>query len=297
MKNQAENLRLLVQRMKQDIEVQIQGQERHSRVITVASGKGGVGKSNFAVNLAIALIDFRQKVLILDADLGLANIDVILGISPQYNLAHVITGEKSLSDIIFDGPRGLKIIPGGTGLHELANLQEWQLASFLTKLGHLDGIADCFLIDASAGLSKSVLSFALSADEIMVVTTPEPTALTDAYGLIKTIHQQRFNGQIKLVVNRVSTAAEGVSVYNKLKTAVNRFLKYEIEFLGAIREDAHIGQAVKEQYPFILAYPYSPASCDIFTIAAAMTKQEYIPQTNRGLKAFFSKVAASIRQV
>lgn len=297
MKNQAENLRLLVQRMKQDMEGKIQGKERNTRIITVVSGKGGVGKSNFAVNLALALMGLRKRVILLDADMGLANIDVILGISPSYNLAHVIANEKSFSEILYEGPRGLKIIPGGTGMYELANLQDWQLESFLTKLGHLDGLADYFIIDSSAGLSKAVLSFALSADEIIIITTPEPTALTDAYGMIKTVCQLHFDRKIKLVVNRASSFAEAATVYNKLKIAVNRFLKCSVDFLGSIREDKNVVQAVHQQQPFIISHPYSAASYDVITIAAKLTQHKDDQSGGQNLKSFFQQVTDSFRWV
>ena len=295
MDNQAENLRLFVKTMKQQMEAQIQGENRKTRVITITSGKGGVGKSNYAVNLAIALTELKQKVILLDADLGLANIDVIFGINPVFNLAHVIAGEKTVSQIICEGPKGLKIIPGGSGMHELANLNEWQINSFLLKLSHLEGIADFFLIDTAAGLSKAVLSFALSADEVMVITTNEPTALTDAYGLIKTIRQQRYSGKISLVVNRVTSTADAVVVYNKLKTAISRFLKYPVEYLGAIREDPRVGEAVKEQQPFIIRFPLCEASKDIHAIAARLTDQQYDFPKESGIKVFFSKVAHYFR--
>jgi len=295
MNKQADNLRILAQRMRNNVQAKIKGQNNVTRVITVTSGKGGVGKSNFSVNLGLALSEMKQRVLILDADLGLANIDVILGITPSYNLAHVIAGEKTIPEIICEGPRGLNIIPGGSGMHELANLKDWQIENFLAKLSHLEGMADYLIIDTGAGLSKAVLSFVLAADEVIVVTTTEPTAITDAYGLIKTIRQQRYQGKVKVVVNRATSPADANIVFNKLKIAISRFLKYQIEFLGEIREDSKVGQAVKEQQPFVIGYPLCPATQDIYTIAAALSHQDYQPDTYLGVKMFFSKVTEYFR--
>lgn len=294
MNRQADNLRILAQKMKSDLRARIKGQGKVTRVITITSGKGGVGKSNFAVNLAIALCEFKQRVILLDADMGLANIDVILGISPPYNLAHVITGEKTIPDIIYDGPNGLRIIPGGSGMHELANLKDWQLENFLTKLSHLEGMADYMIIDTGAGLSKTVLSFVLAADEVIVLTTTEPTSLTDAYGLIKTVCQQRYHGKVSIVVNRTASDVEAGVVFNKLKVAVKMFLQYSIEFLGALREDSKVGKAVKEQQPFIRAYPLTNASQDIYSIAASLCNMEYKTEQG-GVKVFFNRVAEYFR--
>jgi flagellar biosynthesis protein FlhG len=232
----------------------------------------------------------------LDADLGLANIDVILGLTPFYNLSHVITGEKTITDIMVEGPKGLRIIPGGSGMQELANLKDWQLENFLTKLSQIDGKADYLIIDTGAGISKTVTSFGLAADEIIVVTTPEPTSITDAYGFVKTLHQQNYTGHIYLIVNRVSSPEDAQVVFNKLKIAVNRFLKYKIEFLGFVNEDSKVTQAVKEQHAFIVAYPNSAASQDIYSIAAKITNQEYKPvNSSNSLKTFFSKVINHFR--
>ncbi|MGI6144221.1 MAG: MinD/ParA family protein [Clostridia bacterium] len=290
MNNQADSLRLIVKQMKNSLHAQINRTKKGTRVITISSGKGGVGKSNLSLNLALALTDFKQKVILLDADMGLANIDVILGLTPLYNLAHVMVGEKNITDIITEGPHGLKIIPGGSGMQELANLKEWELENFLTKLSKIEGITDYLLIDTGAGLSKTVLSFALAADELIVVTTSEPTAITDAYGLIKTLCRQDYLGKIYIVVNRVSSPKEAAIVFNKLKIAVNRFLKHNIDFLGYVVEDAKVGQAVQDQKAFIIEYPHATASHNLYSIAAKITDQEDKLQQNNGLKAFFSKV-------
>ena len=295
MNKQADSLRLIVKQMKNSIQAQINGVEKGTRVITISSGKGGVGKSNLSLNLALALTDFKQKVMLLDADMGLANIDIILGLTPVYNLAHVIGGEKLIADIVVEGPQGLKIIPGGSGIQELANLKEWELESFLTKLSMIEGEADYLLIDTGAGLSNSVLSFALAADELIVVTTPEPTAITDAYGLIKALCQQDFTGKIYLVVNRVVSPKEAAVVFEKLQTATHKFLDYEIEFLGYIVEDVKVGQAIQAQKPFLIAYPQTMAANNLYTIAAKITDQENQVAAGKGIKGFFSKVIGYFR--
>lgn len=296
MNNQADALRLIVKQMKNSIQAQINGtNKKGTRVITISSGKGGVGKSNLSINLALALTEFKQRVILLDADLGLANIDVILGLAPAYNLSHVINDEKQISEIMMEGPNGLYLIPGGSGMQELANLKDWQLENFLTKLSKMEGEADYLLIDTGAGLSQSVLSFALAADELIIVTTPEPTAITDAYGFIKSLCQQNYRGRMYLVVNRVPTPKEAAVVYNKIQIAVSRFLKHNIEFLGFIVEDPKVKQAVHEQQAFILAYPQSFAAQNIYVIAAKLSDQEYQLEQQRGIKGFFNKVAQYFR--
>jgi len=295
MNRQADSLRFLALQMKNNLQAKISGQEKTTRVITVTSGKGGVGKTNFSVNLALALREMNYNVLILDADLGLANIDVILGISTHHNLLHVINGEKSIHEIIYEGPRGLQIIPGGSGIQELANLKDYQVENFLASLSRLDGYADLLIIDTGAGISNSVLSFALAAEEVIVVTTTEPTAITDAYGLIKTLRQQMFGGKIEVVVNRASSVTDGNIVYEKLRVAASRFLNYHVEFLGVIREDPKVSRAVKEQQPFILGYPTTMASQDIYQLAASLTQSKYVIGPKKGIKSFFNRLSEYFR--
>jgi len=297
MSTQLDRLRILAKNLKTKVEHELSGTENHTKVITVASGKGGVGKTNFTLNLGLALSEFGKRVLILDADLGLANIDVILGIAPRFNLYHVINGEKDLSDIIFEGPNGIKVIPGGSGIYELADLKEWQLERFLIKFSALENESDYLLIDTGAGLSKNVLNFALAADEIFIVTTPEPTSLTDAYGLIKTINKHKFTGIIKVIVNRAITYKEGELAANKLKIVVNRFLKNcELEIFGCILDDKVVSEAVKKQQPFLLTFPDSKASDGIYALAAQISEHQYVSKKAGGLKNYFSKIVTHFKK-
>ncbi|MFZ7104614.1 MAG: MinD/ParA family protein [Peptococcaceae bacterium] len=291
MSTQLDRLRALTRSLKNRAEKQIIGHEYPTKVITIASGKGGVGKTNFTLNLGLALAELGQRVLILDADLGLANIDVILGISPQYNLFHVINGEKDLSEIIAEGPKGIKIIPGGSGIFELADLKEWQLERFLIKLAELESESDYLLIDTGAGISKSVMNFTLAADEIFIVTTPEPTSLTDAYGLIKTLYKHNYPGILKLIVNKAVSPDEGEIAAKKLQIVVNRFLKNcQLHILGYILEDKAVPASVKKQQPFILNAPGSKATEGIYHLASKICNQHYENRKAAGLKSYFTKI-------
>lgn len=289
MRDQAEQLRVLARTLKQQVECDIKGTRKKTRVITVTSGKGGVGKTNFTINFALALMSYGQKVIILDADLGLANIDVILGVSPAHNLYSVIKGEKNIQDVITTGPQGLQFIAGGSGMQELANLRRWQVEQFIEKLEDLEGLADILIIDTAAGLSKNVMSFVLAADDVIVITTPEPTAITDAYGLVKAMSVKKKHGVVHLVVNKVEDAQEGDLTANKITLVAEKFLKLNIGHLGFILEDPFVSKAVKNQEPFILKYPNSSAAVCIQRLAAHLMNQEYTEPS--GVKAFFGRIA------
>jgi len=290
MRDQAEKLRVLARNLKNQVECEIKGTQKKTRIITVTSGKGGVGKTNFTINFALALMSYGQRVLILDADLGLANIDVVLGINPKYTLYNVLKGEKNIQDIILPGPQGLQIIAGGSGMQELANLRRWQVEQFIAKLEELEGIADILIIDTAAGLSRNVMSFVLAADEVIVITTPEPTAITDAYGLVKAMTSKRKHGVVHLVVNKVEDAQEADITASKLKIVAEKFLKLNIGHLGFILDDPSVSKAVKSQEPFLLKYPKSSATECILRLAAQMLEQELQPEP-AGVKAFFGKIA------
>ncbi len=238
-----------------------------TRVIAVTSGKGGVGKTNFSVNMGIALAKLGAKPLLVDADLGLANVDVIMGVLPPYNLGHVILGEKRITDVMINGPAGLRVIASGSGVYKLANLSEKSLEQCLLELNEIEKYADIMIIDTGAGLSKNVLKFVLAAGEVVVVTTPEPTAITDAYGLIKVVASSDPNTLIWLVVNMVKNDNEGSQVVDRLSTVSKRFLGIDLLPLGYIPYDPIIPRAVKEQQPFIISHPRSMAGQSVDQIA------------------------------
>ena len=264
--------------------------EQHTRVISITSGKGGVGKTNLTVNLALAAQDLQLRTLVFDADLGLANIDIVLGILPPHNLTHVLRGEKTIREVICHGPCGLPIIAGGSGVTELVNLAEWQLAKFINGLNDLEGLVDLILIDTGAGLSHTVMSFLYAANEVIVVTTPEPTSLTDAYAIIKLL-SQRKDCQVRVLVNRAQSQWEAEATYEKISKAANRFLGFAISFLGWVPEDPTVSQSVKRQKAFILEYANCPAALAVRQIATQLFPSGIAPKSDSGVKAFFARLA------
>ncbi|MDI3281306.1 MAG: MinD/ParA family protein, partial [Bacillota bacterium] len=196
--------------------------EKRTRVITVTSGKGGVGKTNLVANLGIALASEGLRVGLFDADLGLANIDVLLGLVPRYSLAHVLSGERQIEEIMVPGPGGVMILAGASGMSSLADVPPESLHRLIQSMDRLDGLLDICLVDTGAGIGRQVMSFVLVAEEVVVVTTPEPTAVTDAYGLIKTLKLNRSSAGIFLVVNMVEGPVEGQEIFHRLQTVSQR---------------------------------------------------------------------------
>ncbi len=264
-----------------------------TRVIAVTSGKGGVGKTNFAVNLGISLAKLGMKPLLVDADLGLANVDVILGLIPQYNLGHVILGEKNIVEVIMNGPSGLRVIASGSGVYKLANLNEKNLEQCLQNLNEIEKYTDIMIIDTGAGLSKNVLKFVLAAGEVIVVTTPEPTAITDAYGVIKVIASTDQNTPIWLVVNMVRSEQEGEQVLDRLATVSKRFLGVTILPLGFIPWDPVVSKAVKEQQPFIVSHPRTAAGQALSQIARNLLSEGMVNPTVT--TSFFERLVGKLR--
>lgn len=233
------------------------------RTIAVTSGKGGVGKTNLTINLGLSLAVRGKRVVVLDADLGLANVNVALGLKVKANLMDVLTGRRQIEEVLLEGPAGMLIVPGASGVTELANINDTQRERLIQSFTRLSKYADVLLIDTSAGISRNVLCFALLADQVLVVTVPEPTAIADAYGMIKSLIKANPSVDCKLVVNRVTSRFEGKAVHDKISLVVKRFLGSNIESLGSIREDTLVGESVRMQKPLSLEYPDCPTSRDI----------------------------------
>ena len=250
-------------------------QSRKTRIITVASGKGGVGKTNVSVNMALAYARLGKKVIVMDADLGLANVNVMLNMIPKYNLYHVIRKQKTMKDILLDTEYGIQIVAGASGFSKIANLSEDERQNFINELYTLSN-ADIIIIDTSAGVSNNVLSFVAAADDAVIITTPEPTAITDAYGIIKIIATEvdNLNMGLKLVVNRVKTVAEAKKVADRMINIAGQFLNLKVDYLGFIYDDPAVPQAVLRQKPFMVLDPKSKASLCMQHIVGRMEKTE-----------------------
>ncbi|MDR1933494.1 MAG: MinD/ParA family protein [Spirochaetales bacterium] len=263
--------------------------ETKTRIITITSGKGGVGKTNISTNLAIAYAQAGKKVILMDADLGLANVNVVLGIIPQYNLYHLIRKQKAMSDIIMDTNYGIRIVAGASGFAKIANLTEEERKSFVSELSELSN-ADIIIIDTSAGVSNNVLSFVEAADEALIITTPEPTAITDAYGIIKIIatEMDKQNLGLKLIVNRVKSVVEGRKVAERMITIAGQFLNLKVDYLGYIYEDPAVQNAVLRQKPFMILDPKGKASICLRHIVSRLEKVEY--RDGSGIGSFLRKL-------
>ncbi|RJP22004.1 MAG: MinD/ParA family protein [Candidatus Abyssobacteria bacterium SURF_5] len=246
----------------------------HPRVITVTSGKGGVGKSNVVINLAISLSRLGKRVLIIDADLGLANVDVLLGLKNRFNLQHVLDGHMKLKDILVFGPAGIKVIPGSSGIPHVANLNTRKRHEFIMSFREVEGEADIILIDTSAGLTRNVIALAVLADEILLVTTPEPSAITDAYAMIKVLQSEKPEAKIQLVVNMASTEAQALEVAQRVAQVSRQFLNFQLVILGGVPNDPCVPKAVMRRQPWAELFPRAAATRAIKQIAAKMLNGE-----------------------
>ncbi|NQX57373.1 MinD/ParA family protein [Paenibacillus qinlingensis] len=284
MKDQAEGLRNLVQ-------TQVDKGTRTTRIITVTSGKGGVGKSNFTLNFALSLQSLGYKVLVFDADIGLANIDVLMGVSSTYSLYHLLKKDKTIWEIIQKGSNGLEFIAGGSGFNDLLRLTEEELDYFAEQVMQLNGYVDFIIFDTGAGLSKETLKFILAAEEAIVVTTPEPTSITDAYAIIKMVNSMGHDVSFKLVINRVTDEREGKQTADKISLVAKQFLNIHIPTVGFVEDDPVVSKAVKRQIPFSIAFPYSTATKSIKTLTDNYIKGYRVIETpSTGVKSFLNKM-------
>lgn len=266
-----------------------------ARVLTVTSGKGGVGKSNVSINMAVKFSKMGKKVVILDADFGLANIEVMFGAIPKYNLADLIYKGMQIEEIVTKGPDGIDFISGGSGIAGLTNLGRDYINYLIQNLSKLDTLYDVIIIDTGAGISDAVLEFLVASREVILVTTPEPTSITDSYSLLKALtRDQRFNReltQIKIVANKTENFEEGKQLYTKLSTVVSRYLKLTMKFVGVIPNDQQLVRAVMQQSPVSISAPSSKASIAFDDLARTlMSESEEMIHTKHGMAGFFANM-------
>ncbi|MEG2657262.1 MAG: MinD/ParA family protein [Clostridium sp.] len=286
MLDQASKLRQMVMK-KEFLEDKSSNNNNYTKIFTITSGKGGVGKSNIVINLAIALKKFGKKVLVLDADLGMGNADVLVGTMPKYTIFDVIFNNRNINEVVINGPLGIKILCGGTGLSRLDDLTLGQRQLLIDKLGEISGF-DYILIDTGAGINRTVMAFIGCSHEVFIVTTPEPTALTDAYSLLKTVCNYEVKNSANIIVNKVLDEDEGNNTFRRLNNSAHKFLGAELTHLGNVAEDKKLVQAVRMQKPVILSFPRSDASKDIESIARQLEGIEY--RSGNSIQGIFKKM-------
>ncbi len=286
--DQAANLRAIVK--SQNVK-----EISNARVIAVTSGKGGVGKSNVSINLALQFQRLGKRVIILDVDFGMANVEVMFGVIPRYNLADLMFNGKELKEIITPGPEGVGFVSGGSGIAKLVNLDTEQIKRLVGKLSELEEIADVIIIDTGAGMSPSVMEFLMASPETIIVTTPEPTSITDSYALLKALAMYDGFGKserkLAVIANRVSSMEEGRALYDKLNGVVSQFLGIKLDLVGIVPNDPNITKAVMKQSPVSIAFPQSPATKNFEAIAKALNNNENATyQKKAGFRTFLKNV-------
>ncbi len=261
------------------------------QVISISSGKGGVGKTNIVANLALALTRLGKRVLVLDADLGLANIDILLGLTPRYTIEHLLTGQKRLQEILVPGPEGMVILPAGSGIQELADLNEGQKIFLLNEMDQLSQRIDVLLIDTGAGISSNVLYFNLAAQESIIIITPVPTSLTDAYALIKVLATRHQKKHFIILANAVAHEPEAMEVFRKISLVADRFLgSVSLDYLGYIPRDEHVLRAVRKQKAVLELFPQSPAGKSFMILSQRLLDRPFRNRNEGNIQFFWKQV-------
>jgi flagellar biosynthesis protein FlhG len=260
------------------------------RVIAITSGKGGVGKTNLSVNLGISLCQLGQRVALLDADMGLANVDILIGMYPEYNLSHVLSGEKTLTDIMLNGPEGLKVIPGASGIQKMSELSALEQAAIVRAFSDIDQDLDVLIVDTAAGISGSVINFARACQEIIVVVCDEPTSLTDAYAFIKLLNRDYGLRNFHVLTNMVQTVQQGHLLFQKLTKVTDRYLDVSLQFDGAVPFDEYLRKSVQKQTPVVAAFPRSKAALAIKAIAGKINTWPLKSQAGGYIEFFIERM-------
>lgn len=277
--DQAESLRQMMNRQSGDV-----------RVIAVTSGKGGVGKTNVTANLAILAAQAGRRVLIVDGDLGLANVEILFGLTPRYHLGHLLDGTAELSQVLASGPEGVRVLPGGTGVRDLTVLDDSQKLRFMAALDTIEDEFDLVLIDTGAGIGDNVIFFVVGAQEALLVLTPEPTSLSDAYAAVKVLSLEGGVEHFDVLVNQVATEQQAREIYEKLCTVSRRFLKARLKLLGHLPRDENIHRAVLSQRPLVQAFPHSPAARAMKLVADKLLSDPPPQSSVGGLKFLWQRL-------
>lgn len=272
-------------------------QPKPVRVIAVSSGKGGVGKTNVSVNLSVALAEAGRRVMLMDADLGLANVDVLLGIHPQVNLSHVIAGERSLEEVIVQGPAGVLVVPAASGVKRLAELSTVEHAGLIRAFSELNHDIDTLIVDTAAGINESVVSFSRAAQEIIVVVCNEPASITDAYALIKVLSRDYGIQYFRVLANMAGNAQEGKELFAKISRVTERYLDVTLDYIGAVPHDDYLRKAVRKQRPVVQAFPRSRSATAFRNLAQRVEAWPRPSAANGYLEFFVERLIQSRREL
>ncbi|MBU5437688.1 MinD/ParA family protein [Tissierella sp. MSJ-40] len=287
--DQADKLRRLMKKSKNEKSTEKNKSEKRAKVLAITSGKGGVGKTNFALNFSISLQKLGYEVIIFDADVGLANVEILSGVNLKSSISDIILLNKDINEVIAKGPEGIKMVSGGSGLKELALLNEENMLKMLKEIKKLQSTADFIIIDTGAGISSVVLDFVMASDEVIIVTTPDPTSIMDSYTLIKSLSSYGFKEKLNIITNMVDDKSEGKEVFNKLNNATFNFLRIQLNYLGYIERTNIINNAVRNQIPFIVSNPNSIVSKKLNNMTINYTSNRVIKEDNEN-KSFAEKL-------